>query len=73
MNALKRLADGLNHAERIEPGYQPTFLDLNVRSMHFYHNLAVVYRGRNDEPSNVLVANQAPAWVMGPAPSDPAG
>ena len=63
MNALKRLADGLNHAERIEPGYQPTFLDRNVRSVHFYHNLAFVYRGTNDEPSNLIVANQAPDWI----------
>jgi hypothetical protein len=63
MNALKRLVDGLNHAERIAPGYVPTFLDLNVRSVHFYHNLAFVYRGRNDEPSNLLVANEPPDWI----------
>lgn len=63
MNQLKALLDGLNHAERIEPGYEPTFFDLNVRSLHFYHNLAFVYRGRNDEESNVLKHNVAPDWV----------
>jgi hypothetical protein len=63
VNRLKRLVDGLNHAERIEPGLSPTFLDLNVRALHFYHNLAFVHRGRNDEPSNLLTANVAPDWL----------
>jgi hypothetical protein len=63
MAMFKRLADGLNHAERIEPGYTPTFLDLNVRSVHFYHNMVFVYRGRNDEGSNLLKANVPPDWI----------
>jgi hypothetical protein len=65
MSLLKRLADGLNHAEWIRPGYEPGFLDLNVASVHFYHNLVFVYRGRNDEESNVLRANVPPAWLIG--------
>jgi hypothetical protein len=63
MNLVKRLADGLNHAEFIRPGYQPTFFDLNVASVHLYHNLAFVYRGRNDEESNVLRSNVPPPWL----------
>jgi len=65
MNLFKRLADGLNHRERIRPGYTPTFFDLNVASVHLYHNMVFVYRGRNDEESNVLRANVPPAWLVG--------
>jgi hypothetical protein len=62
MTAFKRLADGLNHAERI--GHQPTFLDRNVRAVHFYHNLVFVERGPNDEESNILRENVAPDWIV---------
>lgn len=64
MGLFKRLADGLNHAELIRPGYAPGFFDLNVASVHFYHNMVFVYRGRNDEESNVLRANVPPAWLV---------
>jgi hypothetical protein len=64
MAAFKRLADGLNHAERIAPGYQPTFLDRNVKAVHFYHNLVFVERGPNDEGSNILRDNVAPDWIV---------
>jgi hypothetical protein len=47
MNFFKRLADGLNHSEFAVPGYEPTYLDLNVSSMHFYHNMVFVYKGAN--------------------------
>jgi Methyltransferase domain len=65
MNFFKRIADGLNHAEFIRPGYQPGFLDLNVASVHFYHGLVFVYRGRNDEESNILRENVPPPWLVG--------
>jgi hypothetical protein len=65
MGLFKRLADGLNHAELIRPGYTPSFLDLNVASVHFYHNQVFVYRGRNDDESNVMRANVPPAWLAG--------
>lgn len=64
MALFKRLADGLNHAEWIRPGYEPGFLDLNVASVHFYHNMVFVYRGRNDEESNVLRRNVPPPWLI---------
>ena len=63
MGLVKRLVDGLNHAEFIRPGYEPGFFDLNVASVHVYHNLAFVYRGRNDEESNVLRRNVPPDWL----------
>lgn len=50
MNLFKRLADGLNHAEFVHE-HQPNYFDKHVVSLHFYHNLVFVYKGRNDEPS----------------------
>ncbi len=52
MNFLKSLVDGLNHAEYLDPNYQPTYFDRNIVAMHFYHNLVFVYKGANDEGSN---------------------
>ena len=52
MGFLKRLADGLNHAEFGLAGYAPTYYDRHVVALHFYHNLVVVEKGLNDEPSN---------------------
>ena len=34
-----------------------------MASVHVYHNLAFVYRGRNDDESNILRANVPPAWL----------
>ena len=65
MGLFKRLADGLNHAEWIRPGYTPSFHDLNVASVHFYHNMVFVYRGRNDDESNIMRANVPPPWLVG--------
>ena len=53
MGFLKRLADGLNHAEFGLAGYAPTYHDRHVVALHFYHNLVFVEKGPNDEPSNV--------------------
>jgi demethylmacrocin O-methyltransferase len=61
MCMLKRLIDGLNHEEFIRPGYVPSYFDENIVSMHFYHNLAFVYKGRNKEGSNTIKANVWPS------------
>jgi hypothetical protein len=53
MTFLKNLVDGVNHAER--PAYQPSYFDRNIRSISFFHNLAFIEKGVNDEPSNVIV------------------
>ena len=58
MGFFKQLADGLNHAEFIRPGYQPTYFDQHIRSMHFYHNMVFIYKGDNTEPSNIVRNNQ---------------
>jgi hypothetical protein len=54
MTFLQALTDGLNYAELDVPGYVPGALDLSVKSVSFYHNLAFIERGANREPSNRL-------------------
>lgn len=54
MEFLKRLADGLNHVEYGIEDYVPNVFDRHVVSIHFYHSLCFVYKGLNDERSNIL-------------------
>lgn len=66
MGYFKRLADGVNYAERIAPGYTPSYLDKTVVAVHFYHNLIVVLKGMNDHGSYVIQENTTDkAWVLG--------
>jgi len=58
MNFFKRLADGLNYKELMIPDYIPTYFDKSITSIHFYHNLIFVYKGDNNEESNLLKNNQ---------------
>lgn len=60
MGHFKKLVDGLNYQEFENPGYQPTYFDLNITSIHFYHNLIVVCKGLNNEVSNYMINNQKP-------------
>lgn len=53
MNYFKHLTDGLNHEEFMIAGYEPSYFDRNIVSMHFYHNLIMIYKGDNNEGSNV--------------------
>lgn len=52
MNFLKPLVDGLNYEEFMVDGYAPTYFDENIKSIHFYHNLVFIYKGKNNEGSN---------------------
>ncbi|OAH10090.1 class I SAM-dependent methyltransferase [Streptomyces jeddahensis] len=52
MSMLKRLADGLNYEEFVDVDYQPTYTDLNVVGLHFYHNLVIIEKGKNAEGTN---------------------
>lgn len=54
MDYFKKLVDGLNYEEFKTPGYDPTYFDRNIISMHFYHNLIIIYKGKNNEGSNIL-------------------
>jgi hypothetical protein len=48
---LKRLTDGLNHEELLDPDHRPSYTDLHVVGMHWYHNLVFVQKGVNQEGS----------------------
>ena len=54
MNFFKKQVDGLNFSEFQQYGYQPTYFDQHIISMHFYHNMVFVYKGTHDEPSGVV-------------------
>jgi hypothetical protein len=49
MAMLKRLTDGLNYEEFVTEPYRPSYTDLNVVGVHFYHNLVFIEKGRNAE------------------------
>jgi hypothetical protein len=54
MNFLKGLVDGLNHEEFTMDNYEPSYFDRHITGIHFYHNLAFFYKGKNNEGSNIL-------------------
>jgi len=59
MGFLKTLVDGLNYSEFEERSDAPSYLERHIIAIHFYHNIVFVQKGRNDEGSNMLIAN---AW-----------
>ena len=54
-NYFKELTDGLNHAEFQIPGYETTVMERTITGMYFAHNMIVIEKGRNDQPSNLVV------------------
>src|SRR5215471_10715063 len=54
MNFFKSLIDGLNYEEFMIDNYEPNYFDKHILAMHFYHNLIFIYKGLNNEGSNVL-------------------
>ena len=38
--------------------YKQTYFDKKIVSMHFYHNLIFIYKGNNNEKSNIVVDNK---------------
>jgi MycE methyltransferase N-terminal len=55
---LKKLIDGLYHRE-YEAG-KPSYLDENVLGLYFYHNLAFVLKGANNECGAPAVVREMP-------------
>ena len=55
MNFLKTLTDGLNYEELLRTHHKPSYLDQNIVSVHFYHNLVFIYKGKKQEGSNKLL------------------
>ena len=64
MAMYKRVADGLNYEEFLNPGYGPSYFDKNIVSIHFYHNQVIVYKGNNNEGSNIIKNNTLRAKVL---------
>ena len=58
MNYFKSLTDALNNQEFLIPNYKQNYFDKKIVSMHFYHNMIFIYKGNNDEKSNLVVNNQ---------------
>ncbi len=54
MNFFKSLIDGLNYEEFTLDEYIPTYFDKHIIAIHFYHNLIFIYKGLNNEGSNML-------------------
>jgi hypothetical protein len=72
MTFLQGLVDGLNYAEFDIPNYVPSYFDVWVRSLTFYHNIAFVHKGANLEGSNYLPPHPRPGMVFGvPTPARP--
>jgi hypothetical protein len=57
MNLLKTLTDGLNYQEIAKKNYQPSYFDQNIVSIHFYHNIVFIHKGRNEDGSNFVHEN----------------
>lgn len=49
LTLLKNLVDGLHFAEYELPHYSPSYTDTHVVGLHFYHNIAFIQKGLNDE------------------------
>lgn len=48
MGYFKSLTDGVNW-EEFPANYEPSYLDLNIKSIAFYHNLIIITKGSNRE------------------------
>lgn len=54
MGFCKSLIDGLNYTEFLNEAYAPSYYDLNIIAMHFYHSMVFMQKGANDEKSNMV-------------------
>ena len=57
---LKSLVDGLNWEEFDRPWYSPTRFDRELLGISFYHNIAFLQKGNNQEGSNLMSQNRCP-------------
>ena len=64
MSFLKSLVDGLNFSEFHRPEISPSLFERSIVSIHFYHNLCFLYKGANDEQSNIVQNNRAPPYLL---------
>ena len=60
INFFKTLVDKINYQEIENPFFNKDYFCENITEIHFYHNLIVVKKMTNCEPSNILVNNFKP-------------
>lgn len=58
MNFFKGMTDSLNNKELLLDSYVQNYYDKKIISVHFYHNLIFIYKGDNNEESNIVVNNR---------------
>jgi hypothetical protein len=58
MNYFKGLTDSLNNKEFDIKNYNQNYFDKKIISMHFYHNMIFIYKGNNNEESNIVINNE---------------
>ena len=63
LDYLKSLVDGLNWEEFDRPWYSPTRFDRELLGISFYHNIAFLQKGNNQEGSNLMDRNRCP-WSV---------
>jgi len=54
MEYFLKIANRINYEEFVPRVKEPSYFDLNIKSMHFYHNLIIIQKGSNTEGSNYL-------------------
>ncbi len=54
MNFFKSFVDCLNYEEFIKTGHTPSYYDKHIVAIYFYHNLIFIYKGHNNEGSNLI-------------------
>jgi hypothetical protein len=58
INFFKTMVDCLNHSEIIDSNFSPSYFDLNIIGIHFYHNMVFIQKGSNNEKSVNIVDNK---------------
>lgn len=58
VNYFKRLVDKINFQEIENPFFKPDYFCKNITEIHFYHNLIVIKKEKNEEKSNILQDNK---------------
>ncbi|MDF5719772.1 MAG: hypothetical protein PUP91_04630 [Rhizonema sp. PD37] len=64
VNFFKKLVDCLNYQEFFKPGYSPSYFDQHIVAMHFYHNLVILYKEKNNEGGFYLENNTLKPHVL---------
>lgn len=59
MGFFKGFLDGINHTEFEIEGYVPSYYDLNIVSISFFHNMIFIQKGSNNEKSNVIKGDES--------------